>query len=61
MKCSICGRSMLKPAVSVGRMNVGPKCAVRAGLIERKARTLIHERPVVVRDKFTRDWVKELA
>ena len=52
---------MLKPAVSVGRMNVGPKCAVRAGLIERKARVQIHDRPTVIRDKYTRDWVKEMT
>lgn len=60
MNCSICGRSIVKSALTVGRP-VGPKCAVRAGLIERKARTLIHERPTVIRDKYTRDWVKELA
>ncbi len=61
LRCAICSRPLLRPKVTLGAMNVGPKCAVRAGLIERKARTPIHDRPTVIRDKYTRDWVKELA
>lgn len=34
MRCALCGRSMVAPAVLIGEMGVGPKCAKRAGLIE---------------------------
>lgn len=33
MKCILCGRSMLNPAVLIAGMGVGPKCARRAGLM----------------------------
>ena len=33
MRCVLCGRSMLNPAVLIGAMPVGPKCARRAGLM----------------------------
>ena len=33
MKCVLCGRGMLTPAVLIGAMPVGPKCARRAGLM----------------------------
>lgn len=33
MKCVLCGRSMLNPAVLIAGMGVGPKCARRAGLM----------------------------
>lgn len=34
MRCALCGRSIGAPAVLIGQMGVGPKCARRAGLIE---------------------------
>jgi hypothetical protein len=34
MRCCLCGRSMRQPAVLIGQMGVGPKCAKRAGLLE---------------------------
>lgn len=57
MKCAICGRRLLKPALSIGRMNVGPKCARRAGLIEPKRR---QPHTNVVRDARTRDLFMEV-
>lgn len=40
MRCALCGRSMGAPAVLIGQMGVGPKCARRAGLIESAKRLL---------------------
>ena len=34
MRCCLCGRAMRQPAVLIGQMGVGPKCARRAGLLE---------------------------
>jgi len=34
MICALCGRPMLNPAVMIGQMGVGPKCAKKAGLLE---------------------------
>lgn len=34
LRCALCGRPVLNPAVMVGREPVGPKCARRAGLVE---------------------------
>ena len=34
LRCALCGRPVLNPAVLVGREPVGPKCARRAGLVE---------------------------
>ena len=34
MRCCLCGRSMRQPAVLIGQMGVGPRCARRAGLLE---------------------------
>ena len=33
MKCVLCSRSMRQPAVLIGAMPVGPKCARKAGLM----------------------------
>ena len=33
MRCILCGRAMVTPAVLIGSMPVGPKCARRAGLM----------------------------
>ena len=32
--CAFCGRPVLNPAVLIGSLPVGPKCARRAGLVE---------------------------
>lgn len=34
LRCALCGRPVLNPAVLVGREPVGPKCARRAGLVD---------------------------
>jgi len=34
LNCALCGRPVLSPAVLIGQMPVGPKCARRAGLLE---------------------------
>jgi hypothetical protein len=34
LRCALCGRPVLNPAVLVGREPVGSKCARRAGLLE---------------------------
>lgn len=57
MKCAICGRRLLNPALSIGRMNVGPKCARRAGLIQPKSR---QPHTDVVRDTRTLDLFVEV-
>lgn len=33
-RCCLCGRPVLNPAVLIGQMPVGPRCARRAGLVE---------------------------
>ena len=33
-RCALCGRPVLSPAVLIGQLPVGPKCARRAGLVE---------------------------
>lgn len=33
-RCALCDRPMLNPAVLIGALPVGPKCAKRAGLLE---------------------------
>lgn len=38
MKCAICGRPTLKPAVLLGAEAIGPTCARRAGLTAIKPR-----------------------
>lgn len=38
MKCSICGRTTMKPAVLLGAEAIGPTCAKRAGLDKMKPR-----------------------
>lgn len=32
--CSLCGRAMRQPAVLIGNLGVGPRCARRANLLE---------------------------
>lgn len=34
LHCALCGRPVLNPAVLIGPLPVGPKCARRAGLLE---------------------------
>jgi hypothetical protein len=34
LHCALCGRPVLNPAVLIGQLPVGPKCARRAGLVE---------------------------
>lgn len=38
-RCALCGRITLDPAVLIGAEPVGPKCAARAGLLERRIRS----------------------
>lgn len=33
LHCALCGRATLHPAVMIGTLPVGPKCAKRAGLL----------------------------
>lgn len=33
LHCALCGRPVLNPAVLIGQLPVGPKCARRAGLL----------------------------
>ena len=33
-RCALCGRPVLNPAVLIGQLPVGPRCARRAGLVE---------------------------
>lgn len=33
-RCCLCGRPVLNPAVLIGQLPVGPRCARRAGLVE---------------------------
>lgn len=63
MRCAICNRPLLKPKVTLGAMNLGPKCAVRAGFIEAprpKGAPLFNRLPVQ-RDKRTPDMFAEAA
>lgn len=57
MKCAICNRPLLRPKVTLGAMNLGPKCAVRAGFIEapRPKGAPLFSRLTVKRDKRTAD------
>lgn len=59
MRCVACGRTLLlPPAVVVGGYAYGPKCALRAGLVQSKERNHASE---AVRDAKTRDWVQEVG
>ena len=59
MRCVACRRTLLlPPAVVVGGYAYGPKCALRAGLVQSKERNHASE---AVRDAKTRDWVQEVA
>lgn len=53
MRCVMCGRPMNRPALQLGKMALGPKCARRAGLIQPKAPRQAAE--PVYRDALTRD------
>ena len=33
-RCALCGRPVLNPAVLIGQLPVGPRCARKAGLVE---------------------------
>ena len=59
MRCVACRRTLLlPPAVVVGGYAYGPKCALRAGLVQSKERNHASE---AARDAKTRDWVQEVA
>jgi hypothetical protein len=45
VKCALCGRGMGQPAVTIGTMPVGPKCARRAGLMPLAAKQTGAVRP----------------
>lgn len=63
MRCAICNRALTRPKVTLGAMNLGPKCAARAGFIDRpqpKGSPLFNRLPVV-RDKATADLFAEVA
>ena len=38
MRCSVCHRPLLRAAVAVGHLRLGPVCAQRAGLVQPKPR-----------------------
>lgn len=63
MKCAMCNRPLLRPKVTLGAMNLGPKCAARAGFIEapRPHGTPMFARLPVTRDKRTADLFPEAA
>lgn len=63
MRCAICNRPLLRPKVTLGCMNLGPKCAVRAGFIEppRPREAPLFDRIPVKRDKRTPDMFAEVA
>ena len=55
MRCCLCGRSMRQPAVLIGQMGVGPRCARKSGLIEigrkRQGAVRLNLKTPVVRDE----------
>ena len=53
----MCGREMDKPAVTVGAMPIGPKCARRAGLLKTNPRAV--RRAKVEEDTETGDLFAE--
>jgi hypothetical protein len=60
VRCALCGRAMRQPAVLIGQMGVGPKCARRANLLEpaRKRQGSVRlylKTPVVREDDKTMD------
>lgn len=63
MRCAICNRPLLHPKVTLGAMNLGPKCAVRAGFIEppRPREAPLFSRLPVKRDKRTADLFAEAS
>lgn len=60
MRCALCGRSMVAPAVLIGEMGVGPKCARRAGLIEPARKRLGLLTLVTVKPKRVEDGQMDL-
>jgi hypothetical protein len=51
---------MQKPAMTIGKLNIGPRCARRMNLLQRKPRKVAVE---VVRevDPRQRDWVFDVC
>jgi hypothetical protein len=45
VRCVLCGRAMGQPAVTIGAMPVGPKCARRSGLMPLAAKKIGAVRP----------------
>lgn len=39
MRCALCGKPLLNPAVMIGREPIGPKCAKKAGLTKLARKT----------------------
>lgn len=65
MKCANCNRPLSAAAVRVGRLDLGPVCAKRLGLIEPKKRTPRCDAGLPRRsrkaDSRQVDWVRELT
>lgn len=61
MNCALCGRRMASPAVQIGNLPVGPKCARKAGLIEPARRRVGLLRLVGVRPQRVEDGQMELG
>lgn len=58
MKCAMCNRPLNRPALQLGKMALGPKCARRVGLIQPKARQAAEP---VHRDALTKDLFEVAA
>lgn len=75
MKCVLCGRALLTAALSVptrnGPMAYGPKCARKAGLVQKAGQRTSHvqkkaprpgkppSRAIAIQDKHTPDLFQE--
>lgn len=57
MRCAQCGRSMTKPAMTIGKLNIGPRCARRMNLLQRKPRKVAVEVARFV-DPAQIDWLE---
>ncbi len=58
----MCSRPLKRATVTLGQMNLGPKCSIRAGFIAHRAPGAKLFSPlVVVRDKRTADMFEGVA
>lgn len=59
LRCALCGRVTLNPAVMIGQEPIGPKCARKAGFLKlagrRGSRMFTGMRHPVLRDTKTMD------